>query len=297
VSLLPVIGTAQWGSSYGISGAPAVDEARAAAILDVAAEFGVTMLDTARSYPGSEELLGRHLGEHEGWQVISKLDAFLDPHLPSKQLGRLVDKSIHDSLSALRRTRLEGLLFHRWRLAQLAGDAVWDRLIHIQAAGHVGFIGASASTPNEAFEIVGHPKVEAIQVAASVLDRRLDEGGFFEQEPVSGKRIFIRSVFLQGAAFLPPERLPSYLADLRGPLQRLRQWCSKNDVSVRDACLGYVSRLGGHLVLGFDDAQQAREDLACLTEVRQRHDLWAELPDVVGQLPPSILDPVRWQRD
>jgi len=64
-----ILGTANFGNKYGISGGLSKTESHK--ILDAAWEMGIIWLDTARSYGGSEEIIGKH---NKPWRVISKGD-------------------------------------------------------------------------------------------------------------------------------------------------------------------------------------------------------------------------------
>lgn len=288
-----VLGTAQWGSAYGIAGGGGVDATAARDVLATVAGYGVQTVDTARSYSGSEELLGSCLGDDPGWEIVTKLDARLGEDWGSTSEQAVV-MSLRASLRALRRDRVDGLLIHRWKAIERCGHSIWDALRVAKESGEVGFIGASAASPEEAFDMLGNEHVEAVQVAASLFDRRLEDSGFFVRPEIRNKRIFVRSVFLQGAVFLGADRLPPHLSPLQPVLKRLADWCRERDLGIRDACLGYAAHLPGELVLGFDDAEQAKEDLIALRSVALDTTARNELRSLVGELPAEIVNPANW---
>lgn len=290
-----VLGTAQWGSAYGIAGGGGVDATAGRDLLATVAEYGVHTVDTARSYSGSEALLGACLGGDPRWEIVTKLDADLGQGRRST-FEQAVVMSLRASLRALRRDRVDGLLIHRWKAVERCDLSIWDALRGTKESGEVGFIGASAASPAEAFDMLGNEHVEAIQVAASLFDRRLEDSGFFVRPDIQNKRIFVRSVFLQGAVFLAADRLPPHLSGLRPVLERLADWCRARDLSIRDACLGYAAHLPGELVLGFDDAEQAKEDLIALRSVALDTVARSELRSLVGELPAEIVNPANWPR-
>ncbi len=62
-----ILGTANFGNSYGISGG--LDKQQCFDILDAAWDMNIRWLDTARSYGDSEKIIGSH---GRGFKIISK---------------------------------------------------------------------------------------------------------------------------------------------------------------------------------------------------------------------------------
>src|ERR1700724_1116109 len=68
------LGTAQFGSRYGISnnvGRP--DEAEVAAILAHVVEAGIGYLDTAAGYGTAEDLIGKHLPARHSVRIVTNI--------------------------------------------------------------------------------------------------------------------------------------------------------------------------------------------------------------------------------
>ena len=70
-------------------------------------------------------------------------------------------------------------------------------------------------------ELVDHPQIETLQVPFNLLDQRLRRANFFERAKAGGKEVFVRSVFLQGVAFLSSSELNPYLEPLSATLEVL----------------------------------------------------------------------------
>ena len=71
-----VLGTAQWGMEYGIAndfGQPPIDEVEA--ILETAGRSGIHLLETARAYGDSEEVIGQLVGADSNWNIITRPSA------------------------------------------------------------------------------------------------------------------------------------------------------------------------------------------------------------------------------
>src|SRR5262245_52838320 len=107
------LGTAQFGSNYGISntqGRP--DEPEVAGIVAHAVQFGIGYLDTAIGYGDTERLLGRHLPPGHELRIVTKTPSVLEESVEARHRATLLDQ-IEASLERLRIDRVYGLLVHR----------------------------------------------------------------------------------------------------------------------------------------------------------------------------------------
>lgn len=287
-----VLGTAQWGMPYGIanrSGRPSEEEIRQ--ILHLAADRGVASLDTARAYGDSEEIIGRIAGR--AWEVTTKVPA-MGGACSSEAAERTTKASLAASRRALRRDVLDVVLLHDAADRLASNGAAWARMCDEQRGGGIKTIGVSTSSVAEAEAAIEEEAVGAVQVAASVVDRRLVDNGFFERAADRDVRVFARSVFLQGALLVPASDLPSHLAPLSPAVQALAAVARDAGVPVGHLCLAYVrDRLRVEAVVGTESLEQVRANLTW----------WAaEIPpDVLDaavaaaeNLPEGVLDPWRW---
>ena len=88
-----------------------------------AIELGVTYIDTAYIYPGSEETLGKILEKHNLREKIT-LTTKLPQYLVKKRED--LDKYLTEELSRLRTTYLDYYLFHH-----MTDIAQWEKLLAI----------------------------------------------------------------------------------------------------------------------------------------------------------------------
>lgn len=293
-----VLGTAQWGGSYGIAnrtGPPArIDRAR---LLARAAAAGVRQIDTARAYQRSEARLAAALrASRTTFSIGTKLapDACL-PGASAAEVRVRVEASLAASRAALGVERLDALLLHRAADRRAARGAVWERLRTEREAGRIGHLGVSAASPAEAWEALDDPSVERIQVATSVLDQRLARSGFFVAARERGVEVHVRSVFLQGAALLEPTGLPEALAPLRSPLLDLRAFATAHELPLAALLLGFAASLDGVLVVvGVETVAQLDEHLRTVQALARASALASAAADLVPPLPDAVLDPWRW---
>jgi aryl-alcohol dehydrogenase-like predicted oxidoreductase len=166
-----------------------------------------------------------------------------------------------------------------------------------RAKGGIGRIGVSATTPEEASELLDAPDVDIIQVASSLLDQRLLRAGFFGHAASLGRELHVRSIYLQGAAHLSIDALPEHLVGLRRPLRELDSIAAAAGVTRLVLFLGWARhRLApARIIIGCETVQQLLENLAAW-EVASSGTLVELLETSMPELPDRVLDPRLWTR-
>jgi hypothetical protein len=294
-----ILGTAQWGMPYGIAnffGIPDHEEINE--ILQVARRAGVDTIDTARAYGDSEATIGELTQGDDYWTIITKLDpGVLGSQSSLEETLVRVEESIAESLTALKREKLDVLLLHRAEHRHALEGAIWQRLCEKRASGEITALGVSVGSPKEASILVEDPSVDVLQVAASLLDQRLLVSGFFARAKELEKRVFVRSIFLQGVAHLEPEALPPYLADLNAPLETIKQWALAREISPSDAWLLFARDGIRHpIVIGCESTGQLCQNLMTWRSLQVPPMELIGLAGEVRNIEESLLDPAGWNQ-
>jgi aryl-alcohol dehydrogenase-like predicted oxidoreductase len=120
------------------------DQARATDILNLMLDAGVNLIDTAASYPGSEQMIGRAIGHRrDEFVVVSKCGGKLPDIAEPLWSKSLITRTIDRSLKNLGFDHLDVMLLHSCDLKTLqAGDAV-AALVGAKKAGKIRFAGYS----------------------------------------------------------------------------------------------------------------------------------------------------------
>lgn len=295
------VGTAQWGMPYGIANRVGVPSDRALSDLVAAClELDVSTLDTARAYGQSEERIGR---------LSASIEAAASLRIVTKVSPRLLD-GVPDRASAVERLRssvavsrhhlhpatIDTLLFHRGAHLSAFGGYLWDELRSMRERGALARIGVSAATPDEAMLALEGYDVDVIQCAGSLLDQRLARSGFFDHARALGVEVHLRSVFLQGVAFLPVAELSAHLSPCFDTLQSINEFSAARRVSAADVWFDYARSLPvDRLVVGLESALQLRQNEARLSSPPS--DEVARLAAAIPPLPAETISPAQWAGD
>jgi aryl-alcohol dehydrogenase-like predicted oxidoreductase len=256
-------------------------------MLDIAHASRIDTLDTARAYGESEAVIGRLRGPGR-FRVTTKLD-------PRATTAREAEESLETSLAALRTAWVDALLLHRPAQRQADGGSLWRSLRAARDEGRIGRLGWSALGPGDAWRALDDPEVAQVQVASSLLDRRLAAGGFFEKAKARGLEVHVRSCYLQGVAFLETEELPDHLAPLRPVLAAIDLWASDRGVPRHVAFLAWALDLGAdRIVVGAEKADQLVLNLEALVMARELGPDARALGESLPELAEDVLDPSRW---
>lgn len=293
------LGTVQWGLAYGVANTHGqASREEVSAILATARNAGLALIDTARAYGEAESVVGALAGPGSPWRVVTKLAPTVwNPGDDEATALTRVRDSLEASRRALGRARLDTVLLHRPVHRTCCGGALWSALRDARDRGEIGTIGISATTPQDAFEALDDPDVAVMQVAGSLFDQRLQRAGFFEDAAAAGTEIHLRSVFLQGVAFMTPKTLPEHLRGLAGALSASRAWAERRGVSAGTAFLRYACTLPvAALVLGSERRWQLESNLAAWRDplTDDERESLRQLADAVGVLDGSLINPARW---
>jgi len=290
------LGTAQLGQDYGISnesGEPF--SRRAEKILSTAADLGVQKFDTAPVYGESEEYLGNHLNNRfsdKEIKVVTKVK------LSSKDSPvQEINQSIRNSLERLQLSNLYGVLLHDVSVLQESGMEVVDALKGLKGSGLTEHIGVSVYEPNEVNRTMDWFDPEIVQFPLNIFDRRFlnsDVSNFLSRGSVDA---WVRSCFLQGLLFLEPDKLSAPLVPLRPYLRKFRSWIEDRNISVPEACLGFLKPLEpiNTIIAGVDNYYQLKHNHRVLQEVEPLfHDINNQLTLDFDSDAAQLLDPRTW---
>lgn len=285
-----VLGSAQFGSCYGISrrsGRLNVNVVKE--ILAVASDSGIDEIDTAITYGSSELNLG--LAGVSQFKVTTKL-----PKVPSglegSEIKAWVRAQISQSLLRLKLDSIYRLIVHDehdciGEKAKVLFEAL-ESLRHEQLLEN---IGVSVYSP-EILRAIGSPNsIDTVQFPINLCDRRFFD--FLEiPDPLSTTvSRYGRSIFLQGLLLMEVEKIPSYFSSHLCKFVRWKDMLREQGVDAIDVCLGFINdqKNLNKVVVGCESVAQLRRVLEF------RPTAYSHEFDFMASDALDLIDPRRWK--
>ncbi len=260
-----VLGTANFGLTYGIANNRMLSEKEAFAILEKALEVGVSGVDTARGYGDAEKVLGRFFRGHgKVFNVVTKL-----PDGEYRVAGD-VERQITTSLEHLGIERIDTLLLHSFRSFERFSDVLLPVFERYRSAGIIGGYGLSVYHPYEietATETAGQAGfcIGAAQFPLNLFDQRFLKSGHLQRLRASGITLYGRSIFLQGLFFMGGASLGGHLQQVTPKIERLASLAKMHNTSVEALALLFAASSGvDYVVLGVDSVAQLEKNAALM---------------------------------
>ena len=277
-----VLGTAQFGLNYGInnkSGKMTSDEILE--VLKLAWDNDIRELDTAQDYGNSEQAVG---------ECVNKLKKNFIVHSKFILKDQVIQDSIKQSLANLNIQELGYFYFHRFS----------DYLIyktqpsHVLPLEHCLGLAVSVYEEEELQSVIGDSEVMAIQIPVNIFDCSDKKIQLIKLAQVAGKKIYIRSIFLQGLFFMPVEELPVKLQSFTGPLNKLNAICQKNNLEMRSLAFGFINTVisPDGIIIGVDSKKQLLENIEA-SKTRLNSRLIEEMKNI-DISDKKLLKPMNW---
>lgn len=283
-----VLGTAQFGSDYGIankSGRIPVNEI--APILSFAKKMGVHTLDTAVSYGDSESVLGENCNIGD-WRIITKL-----PSLPDEceDIYRWILCQVTSSLSRLKVNALHGLLLHKpLQILGPRGREIFSAISDLRDLGLIKKIGISVYSPAEVESIFQLYKFDIVQCPFNLLDQRMLESDLLFRLKDWGVEVYTRSTFLQGVLLMTLDEQLFRFGKWPTIWFTLAEWLQVENLTPLEACLQYpasISEIDG-VIVGIDGLSQLQEI------TRSYRETSIGIPKF-GKIDERLINPSYWQ--
>jgi aryl-alcohol dehydrogenase-like predicted oxidoreductase len=251
-----VLGSAKLGMDYGLFNNKKINPEEFKRIEKLVFKSKINFIDTATSYGDSEKVIGN--SKLKNLNIITKIK------LPRKKNIYIKDwvlKEISKSLKKLRINKIYGVMIHDYK--DLLGKYGKNYLITLQELKKkkiIKNIGVSIYDPQDIKKIWKFWKPDIVQVPFNIIDNRILETGWLNTLKKFKVKIFARSVFLQGI-LINEDRFSNMNKNYTILLNKFKDWCYKNNISLLQACLHFVKQFKkiDYLVIGFDNYSQLKE--------------------------------------
>ena len=204
-------------------------------MLALAGRSGLRLLDTAAASTHGEAMLGAAMSKQASQRVLIKA--------PRGDRGAaFVRAEVRAALARLGLGRAEAVI------VQSAGDLFapygaewWAGLKALREEGLVARVGISAYASDDPAGLARRFQPDILQAPASLLDQRLLIDGGLARVRDHGVEVHLRSIFLNGLLFLPPDRAPSQIGDAAiARLARARRLILEGRSDPLRAALGFA---------------------------------------------------------
>jgi aryl-alcohol dehydrogenase-like predicted oxidoreductase len=252
-----VLGSAQIGMNYGLFNKKKISNKEFSKIEKLVLKSKINFIDTARSYGDSERIIGN--SKLKNLNIITKIK------LPDKKnidIKNWILKEISKSLIKLKVDKIYGVLVHDYK--DLLGKYGRNYLLSLQELKRknvIKKIGISIYDLQEIKSIWKFWKPDLIQVPLNPLDNRILNSGWLKIFKKFKVKIFARSIFLQGLLINEDNVCFKINKDCIILLNKFKNWCYKNNISLLQGCLHFVKQFKkiDYLVVGFDNYNHLRE--------------------------------------
>ncbi|HZZ90606.1 MAG TPA: aldo/keto reductase [Caulobacteraceae bacterium] len=277
------LGAAQFPSGAALRGRPPEAEVREMLIACARADLG--FLDAGGASPISEQTIGVHLPRPTPMGVLIR-------SIRGDRGPDAVENEVRATLLRLKLTRARAVVVQSASdLFAPSGPALWDRLKTLRDEGLFDQVGVCAYASDDPVGVSRRFKPDLLQAPASLLDQRLLLDGSLMAVREMGIEVHLRSIFLNGLLFLPPDRVPAQLKGAAGRLSRARRMIAEGRSDPLQAALGFaLSRPEADAVIvGASSAAEFSAVIAAASSPPPDLD-WDEM--AIDD--PVALDPEKW---
>lgn len=288
-----ILGTVELGLDYGInnySGKPSYQQAFE--LLDTAWNEGIRELDTAAAYGDSEKIIGNY-------QETTGHSFLIDTKLPVSIGQGQYDDCLNAAYDRLHVETIHLLYLHSF--AQCRDDMLLDFLRSQKENKKIEHIGISIYEPEELQYIIDSlPFVDTIQFPFSILDsHRWIGNGLLNKAKDTKKRLYVRSVFLQGLMFKSEsdEFIKSIGAEKY--IEAIGRIAVNNGFSIAEMAYKYVIQMPeiDDVIIGCQNANDVMMNMAINnSEKRLNREAIDKIDNISSIITNIIIDPRKWKR-
>lgn len=282
-----VLGTAQFGSSYGISNLRGrVNGSEVFRILELAWKAGVRRYDTAPAY-GSEQILGNFVRAH-GLETQIEITTKAPSFTMAENWQAMMERSIGNSLKKLNSSKLKVVFLHDPNdlTTALSEEKFFFGLLKNWP---IGCLGVSVYSPSEVLsQDVSYPSL-AYQFPYSLLDRR------FESVTLDKPLRYARSIFLQGLIAPSKSLTRNQSKELVDFHKKYHKVLSDKNIDALSLALNFVreSKYCDQFLAGVTSVDELKQILTVLNSPKPAYPFEDVIADL-GYIEPRIFDPRFW---
>lgn len=228
------LGSGQFGLDQPTTARGRPREAEVHDILAIAARSGLQVFEASRHSESAEIALGRVMPRPNPFRItVTTVRPDRGPDYAEAEVRAQLRRLGVDSCETMLAPSATDLL-------SPAGPKLWDRLRALRDQGVCRKIGVSVYASDDPVGIARRFKPDVVQAPASLLDQRLLLDGTLATLAGMGIEVQLRSIFLNGLLFLPPDRAPNHLKAAASRISRARRLIAEGRSDPLQAALGFA---------------------------------------------------------
>lgn len=243
------LGTVQFGMNYGINnknGQP--DKSKIKDIFDLAHDSGIVSLDSAEAYGIAHTIIGDY---HRSGKQLFNINSKFSSISPESLIDR-----VKYACELLAVEKLSICFYHSY--AEYKDKCIKPYFNKLLNDNLVEQLGVSVYTNDEFEDVINDPDIKVIQIPFNPFDNFFRRGNLILKAKENGKRIQVRSIFLQGLFFISPNNLKGKLVELKEELIKLNEIAQTSNMTMSNLCLQYALHYKqiDDLIIGVDTCEQ-----------------------------------------
>lgn len=246
------LGTGQFGLDQPPGPRGRSRDAEAREILSIAGRSGMGVLEVARGSAVADSYLRTAIPQPNPFRMI------LTAGRPDRGADA-VETELRAQMLRLGVERVDSIVVSSATdLFSPMGPRLWDRLKALKDEGLCRRIGVPVYASDDPVGVARRFKPDLVQAPASLLDQRLLLDGSLATIAEMGVEVHLRSIFLNGVLFLPPDRAPSHLKAAAGRISRARRLIAEGRSDPLQAALGFALTRpeASHVLVGVTSAAE-----------------------------------------
>jgi len=260
------IGTAQFGSKYGVCSSKKISRFDIKKIIEYADKIKKNKyIDTAAEYNNSENILGRYLSKNHSFNIITK-SILIKEEIINLESIKKFKESFFLSLKNLKQKKIYSLLIHNSNdLFKKNSELLYKEIINLKKQKLIKKIGVSVYNKKEIDMILSYYDLDIMQIPCNILDQRLIQNGTIDRLCSKKIEMHARSIFLQGLLLMDIKKIPKYLQPISKKLILFHKRTKKHNITPLQGALSFVANLKKFesLIVGFNNFNEYKEVVNC----------------------------------
>jgi len=283
-----VIGTAQFGTNYGISSKNVVNKKKVLDIINVAKNYKINFIETSVNY-------------HSAFQIFKKIslkDFRIINKFPKINLKTNIYEQYKNyaisTLKIFNIKKIDYILLHSPNeLLSKNGENIYKVLLDLKKENLINRIGVSVYFLKELNLLKKYYDLDVIQFPINVFDQEIINSNILHDLKKRGVELHGRSIFLQGLLLFKDLSYPKYFDKWKLYFIKWHSFLKKNKISPLEGCLTFIKnkKLVDRIILGVESAEQLLEIIKILKKKIKIYNF-----DLISVNDKKLTKPIFWKK-